>query len=327
MEVLLRSTADHVTFDNLKLRPQRGPINMTRVRQGALILAISIGDINTVATMLNEGADPNAGTVHLPCPLVTACRVGIMDITKLLIKTGAEINGGTIGSSLKGFRRSPLQSACEEGRTDIVHLLMNQAYDLTEDYAFKFAVASCINAGQTELFHFLSSKMGGSTSETLLYLGAVNGNVEIVNMLLERMHVGPHRLFETRLCLDLAAKNGRVTLVKALLDRGVQRYKTLSLTLLLAVLERRLEVARVLVDDGGALINSRHHFRGPEPNFGHVFTGTALMAAARNGDCPMIQMLMDRGVDLKMHRQGARALVLAKRRGHIDAVRFLTESN
>src|SRR5262249_25095779 len=147
------------------------------------------GDVVSVQRLLNMGANPNAREIVLTKPslsehskgneeklgdtaLMVAAHEGHLNIVKLLLHRGADVNG----RGMNGF--TPLITAASRRHRDIVRLLIargarpNQRND-NGDTAIIFAA----NAGQTSLVDVLLRKradINGGTGWTPLMEAAYN---------------------------------------------------------------------------------------------------------------------------------------------------------
>ena len=82
--------------------------------------AAAIGDIQLAANALNDGADANQPILGVT-PLYRASGNGYLDIVKLLVQRGADIN---LASS--EAIRTPLHEAAVRGQIDVVRFLLEQ---------------------------------------------------------------------------------------------------------------------------------------------------------------------------------------------------------
>lgn len=114
--------------------------------------------------------------------------------------------------------------------------------------------------------------------------------------------------------LSLATKNGRLEMVKFLVDKGANvNHGAINGTapLMLAATNGHLDVVKFLVDKG-ADVNAKDH-KG----------GTPLMAAAREGHLDMVKFLVEKGADVNARgNDGETPLTLATKQ---DVVEFLKQ--
>ena len=98
-------------------------------------MAVADGDVDRVRTLLQGGADPNhpvylteqwwskkygGWEVRTP-PLHTACDKGVLQMVKLLVQHGADIDSGD-----GRYGRTPLHQACVGGNKEVVVYLTKE---------------------------------------------------------------------------------------------------------------------------------------------------------------------------------------------------------
>jgi ankyrin repeat protein len=115
--------------------------------------------------------------------------------------------------------------------------------------------------------------------------------------------------------LSLATKNGRLDMVKFLVDKGANlNYGSVNGTtpLMLAATNGHLDVVKFLVDKG-ADVNAKDH-KG----------GTPLMAAVCEGNLDMVKFLVEKGAEVNARgNDGETPLTLATKQ---DVVEFLKQN-
>lgn len=95
-------------------------------KQTALIAAAERGRVDVARLLLNAGADVNATDKYGSTALVSASSAGHADIVKLLIAAGANVNMKTTGTY---GGETALMAASENGRTEIVRSLLEAGAD------------------------------------------------------------------------------------------------------------------------------------------------------------------------------------------------------
>ncbi|KAI1456647.1 ankyrin repeat-containing domain protein [Annulohypoxylon moriforme] len=158
---------------------------------------INTRDYSIVKKVVDAGCDANCieqgvlfGDGSRITPLLDAISTGDLEITQLLIQSGAEVNRPT-GS---GVRRTPLQKAAEMNNIPMVRLLL-------ENYAD-------VNAAP--------ARIGGATA---LQFAAIHGNCEMATILIEHgasQNVPPSIGGRERWPLEGAAENGRLDMLELL---------------------------------------------------------------------------------------------------------------
>ena len=83
----------------------------------ALIEATKLGDVDSVKSLIEKGADVNTENDWGCTPLHYAADSGYVDIAKLLIEHGADVNA----KDSDGW--TPLHYALKNGHTDVAELL------------------------------------------------------------------------------------------------------------------------------------------------------------------------------------------------------------
>ena len=100
-------------------------VNYKSRRTTALMESVSVGNGPMVQMLLNAGADPNLRCAHLPLQLAICC--GYVDICKILVDNGSEIN-----TSIEGCRPhcTAIHVAAGCGNLLIVQYLLAQGADI-----------------------------------------------------------------------------------------------------------------------------------------------------------------------------------------------------
>ena len=101
-----------------------------------LWVAADVGNVNRVKTLLQQGANPShpmywrkhwwnqqkRGWPGRYSPLHTACQRGHLEIVKLLIQAGANVDEGD-----DNFKSTPLHTACGRGQKEVAVDLIREA--------------------------------------------------------------------------------------------------------------------------------------------------------------------------------------------------------
>lgn len=142
--------------------------------------AILQGDIDTVRTLLQAGANPNPSVWYQTPVLVVAARKGNLEIVQELIVAGAKVN--------RGFDELPLHTAAEAGHLEVVRILLDAGADVEgyeEDYWTALMAAS--SAGHLQIVKLLVERGANvnawSQGETPLMLAAKGVHRDIYNFL------------------------------------------------------------------------------------------------------------------------------------------------
>lgn len=207
-----------------------------------LILASTHGSVAMVKELLSAGAPVNIHGEKGPyyssnqadnaSPIHAAIAGGYLDVTRLLLSQGADIENNVEGVL------TPLSVAASKGRADIVRLLLSVEANAIDGAALSHAVRE----GSIEIAQELLA--AGSKAEPVLALACRQGPLSMIELLLEKIYDGgkPETIIDEafavhglddsvfRLLLDYAPPTmkrfvqvcaaGSVTSVGIMLDRG-----------------------------------------------------------------------------------------------------------
>lgn len=152
----------------------------------ALIYAVEVGNIEFVKYLVSKGADINAESEFGITALCRAACLKSTDIAKFLIERGANIDGAKIKKS----DHSPLQDAVYLGNMDMVKLLVNNGANVNLKNASGNSIiyfAVCQN--RTEILKFLLGKnilVDALTTDNIspAMIATIKGNKEILKLLI-----------------------------------------------------------------------------------------------------------------------------------------------
>lgn len=263
-----------------------------------LTWAASAGHYETVAVLLEYGADVNATMTHMSTPLMMAARNNHTQVVKLLCDSGADGNAADVsGRTALAMAFLPFTHAIDpllvmhlidagadlnapdiNGETPLVHGLRGVSTD---------AMRVLIKSGADVCAH----DVGGKTA---LRRAAESGNLDIVACLLEHPDVNVNALDgRGRTALAGAVDHGRLAVVDMLLQTpGINVDTKLfprRCTALFYAASHAGPNAQVMVNrllDSGADVNARD-FYGQTP----------LMQATRYGRQDIAAILRQRGAD------------------------------
>jgi len=328
-------------------------LSAVAVSAGEIHEAIMRGDVARVTELIRAHPD----IVHerntnptLDAPLHTAATVGNVEIARLLLDAGAELEAGDRDNS------TPLHDACVTRKAEMVAFLMERGADVNRrdyngGYALSFAasggdaeiVRRLLDAGATlyyrdragfSLLHFAASRGLTVFADTLLAIG------EDVNA---RTASGltPLMLAAMRAQTDMAAKLlahgadpglrdehgqtalhggvGSIDMVRLLLDWGAEVDAATGqgwnpTPLIYACAQGNEETARLLVGKGA---NVNHLADGHRP----------LEYAVANGFTGLVNVLLEAGasLDFAEPQLGCSPLHIAALRGYADIARALID--
>ena len=202
--------------------------------QTALDYAIQAKNQTNVSLLLQKGADPNHQTHKKSGPLTFAIKKEFSLICRLLLQHGAKVNQCFFEN-----RRTPLHLAAEKKFTDIVKLLIEHGADVNKEDLFgvrPIHLAACFGnmllvrmlhaAGASlnvkdhdgkSVAHWAAQSKERGPLDYLKEVGvALNKQTKIVKPSLREAHFQRVGLST----LDLAAENGNIENVQALIENG-----------------------------------------------------------------------------------------------------------
>jgi ankyrin repeat protein len=299
----------------------------------ALMWAVSEGHGDAATALLAAGADVNARSNYVAAangrgfegrtpvanrtdpkteefasgwltPLMLAVREGDVDLARILVKAGADVN------AVAGDGKTALALAIFNGNYDAASFLVDSKADVNKADAQRFTplfwAVDRRNMETAPNFPWMVTADPLPLIRKLLDAGA-NPNALVNNTPRARMREGsPRIVFAT--ALMRAAFAADLELVKLLLERGADP-KILS----------RDNESMLSAAAGLAFIHGYHRGKGPEErlqvvklfvelgndvNWADDYGITPLMAAGNYGNVPIIQFLIDAGADLTAHDLG-----------------------
>lgn len=229
---------------------------------------------------------------HIDAALVSACEEGHTELVKLLLEKGADIHAEDDDS---------LRRASKNGHFEIVKLLLENGVNIHAGKDSALYV-SCVN-GHTDIVKLLVEKgadisLSGSMNEVNIHFGGTN-------------HLGDTH---TTSALQQAAYKGHVEITKFLLEihrqRGEFPEKDLLSDILGNVAEHgHFEVAKLMLENGADV---------------HYDSDIALRSASDNGEIEIVKLLLQYGADV--HAENDEALRSASGNGETEIVKLLLEN-
>jgi ankyrin repeat protein len=254
------------------LARHRGPRGRTRLMHAALEK-----DEARARFLLERGADANAADDGGETALMRACESDSLPVARLLVELGgADVNAAD------GTGYTALLFASDAG---IVRFLVARGAD--------------VNVIPGDFY-----------SQTALMLACERGDLESVKCLVERgadvNTPAGGNLYESKTALMFACHNGDIDKVRYLVEglANVHAVSAAGMTpLMYACVYKRVEVARFLVEEGGAAVNAARAHDGM----------TALTYAAEKGCTEIARVLIAAGASVNAARTdtGTTALWLA----------------
>ena len=274
------------------------------------LLAMGAGDADIGATAF-EGETP----------LVTASRIGNVEIVDLLLKARVNVNVRNSAitplfyAALMGHTRivqlllsagaryanqenklSPLFAASLMGHADVVRLLLDAGYnpDITTNYGIT-PLYCAIQKGHSRVARLLltagaDKNLSPAHGESPLVLAVHNGDLDLVNLLLDKDNINKPTSNGIR-PLHEAARSGHTELVRLLLKKGAERnlQKTYGETpIYLAAQNGHFEAVELLLSEGAD---------SKQKTANEI---TPLLEAARNGHAKIVELLHKNGSPLMM---------------------------
>lgn len=276
------------------------PPRPTPDAQSPLRAALEVRDLGvaelTAATLLSNGANPNAAEPAGSSALHAAAARGSAELVEMLIRKGADLaarddRGRTATDIARGAAVSTLAGAAGIARD---HVALRRAFDASG--------AAYVPANLADI-PLITQRS---------FVGLGHGRMEELARRLEREPRLVHATATTtEMAVEAAGHTGRIPIVEYLLARGA------PLSMPAAVVRGRTDEVGALLDRGA----ERVHERGP-----HDF---ALLwyPVIGGGNTDMAELLLSRGADVEaQHYLGTTALHWAARADQIDMAALLIDA-
>lgn len=216
-----------------------------------------------------------------------ACAQGDLPVVRRLLRVGANVN------FVDDAGETPLFSAASKGCLEIARLLLDAGATTT------------INQGNHE------------SGRTAFHEGALNGHIDIVQLLLEQGVDINRRTKKGSTALIYAAAGGHVNILRFLLEQGVdidQRNDIGWNALNLSAKKGHRDVVDLLLEKGAQI-----NFIEMESN-----RGSALMQAARYGHADIVRLLLEKGAHVEIKNRRRRdAIYYARKKNQAIIVQML----
>lgn len=161
-----------------------------------LAYAAAYGNLDIIKLLLKKGADINGQVAYGDVPVIKALEHDQKDIVKYLIVNGADVN------LANDFGVSPFIGFCAMGERKLVKMALAHGGKINEAYTQKMSEAK------------------GRKNWTALQSSVVYGQLEVVKLLLEAGGDPFIKDARGKNCFELAAENGR----SGVLDHLMRRY-------------------------------------------------------------------------------------------------------
>uniref|UniRef100_A0A672IQK3 Ankyrin repeat and KH domain-containing protein 1-like n=1 Tax=Salarias fasciatus TaxID=181472 RepID=A0A672IQK3_SALFA len=283
----------------------------------ALTYACAGGFVDVVKVLLKEGANIEDHNENGHTPLMEAASAGHVEVARVLLEYGAGIN-----THSNEFKESALTLACYKGHLDMVRFLLEAGADQEHktDEMHTALMEACMD-GHVEVARLLLDSgaqvnMPADSFESPLTLAACGGHVELAALLIERGANLEEVNDEGYTPLMEAAREGHEEMVALLLAQGAninaQTEETQETALTLACCGGFLEVADFLIKAGADI---------------ELGCSTPLMEAAQEGHLELVKYLLAAGANVHATTAtGDTALTYACENGHTDVADVLLQA-
>ncbi|KAJ7049829.1 ankyrin repeat-containing domain protein [Mycena amicta] len=290
------------------------------------------------ASLMLEYSDAPAGS-----PIYWAARFGYSDIMQLLCQQGADIGAD------HGFLGNTLQAASFRGHLEVTRMLLEYGADVNKQVvSYSMSHSRDSNALLRPRGEHLSINIGDYSNA--LQAASAGGHLDVVRLLLEYGADVNAQGRLNRNALQAASEGGHLNIVRLLLEHGADVNAQGGLygnSLQAASESAGGHLVRLLLEHG-ADVNAQGGFYGnalqAASDGGHLdivrlllehgadvnaqggLCGSSLQAASASGHLDVVRLLLEHGANINM--QGGHygnALQAALAGGHLDVVRLLLE--
>jgi ankyrin repeat protein len=193
----------------------------TQRELGLFIRACAKGDTALVRGMLKKGFDPDALHENTGSrPLHGAAGGGHLDIVKLLLRAGADVNLQETWKSMPP-KGTPLENAAARGHLNICKLLVKYGADLNKVGDFTPLRAAAAH-GQSQIVRFLLRAGAHIAPPSILRVAVWARNKETVRLLIEAGADVHSADDDGRTLLHIAAPHKTAEIMKLLLKAGIE---------------------------------------------------------------------------------------------------------
>uniref|UniRef100_A0A0A9WC50 Ankyrin repeat and KH domain-containing protein 1 n=1 Tax=Lygus hesperus TaxID=30085 RepID=A0A0A9WC50_LYGHE len=320
----------------------------------SLVEACTDGDVGTVRKLLTEGRSVHETTDEGESLLSLACSAGYYELAQVLLAMHANVEDRGIKGDC-----TPLMEAASSGYVDIVRLLIHHGADVNAQSSsgntpLMYACAGGhVEAVRVLLDNGANVEDHNENGHTPLMEAASAGHVPVAEILLARgAGINTHSNEFKESALTLACYKGHLDMVRFLLEAGAdQEHKTdeMHTALMEASMDGHVEVARLLLDSGAQVNMPTDSFESPltlAACGGHVDLAlllierganieevndegyTPLMEAAREGHEDMVAVLLVKGANINAQTEETQetALTLACCGGFLEVANFLIKN-
>lgn len=278
------------------------------IRGASLIYALKKGHQKTVKVLLGNFAGNMIDQVSLDDALREASGSGYVEIVKLLLSAGANVNP-------KLIRKAPLHRACEKGHEEIVKLLLAAGADVDAGYGWNSALCSASKPGFENTVKALLAaggrKLVSRHGSSALWCASREGHERVVELLTQAGVPSSGLDFP----LSCASSEGHANTVKLLLSAGANpstHDHWREPPLHSATQKGHAEIVQLLLSAGADVNKVYDIYYREKPE-------SALEVASSGGYEEITQQLLKANADIN---QGE-PLVRASKNGHVNIVKLL----
>ena len=282
----------------VQLLHQEGVVIPQHLLTKCLFSAVRTGSTQTIATLLDMGAEINSPNSQGKVPLLRAVEKGFIKPIELLLDRGASLEYCT------GRFMQNLDAAIEHGHTQVLQLLLRRKVKLDVDNML--ITASKTNHSVIVQLLLDNGAEVNASGGAALCNAIKKGNMETIQLLLSN---GANVKASGSAPLRAAAEMGNLQLVEVLLDNGADVNVQCGQALCIAAERDKWEIVQLLVENGADV---------------NVQGGKALRTAAERDKSEIVQLLVENGADVNV--QCGQALCIAAERDKWEIVQLLVEN-
>ena len=276
--------------------------------------AVKSGDIVKVQDILNRGADINAKDEFGRSALIVASQEGKLEVVQLLIDKRVDVNTKGVKDN-EGM--TPLMGASATNHLGVAKFLIEKGADVNANASGHTALMMASLGGHTDIVKLLIEHEAN--------VNVKGGSLEFTPLM--SAVAGNHLevvkiLIENGAKIDTRTRSGltpfdlaETSEIKAYLkSHGVKKGNPADVQALLSAAEAGN------IDRAQDLLN-----KGVDVNAGHLGV-TALIKASYYGHLDVVKLLLNKGAEVNSQPVfGSTALIEAARKGHIEIVKILIE--
>ena len=284
---------------------------------GMVSLAVANGHTCVVQHLIQQYPH---GSVILSKSLVIAVKKGLKSIVELLLDNGADIE---TQDSRPGW---PLRAAVASGNLDLLKLLLERGANINSDGGQGNSLRCAAYDGNLQVIQYLIEYGANPKLDGALQDAAMNGHIPVIEELLA-VGANINSRGQMGSALDCAITGGHPDTVRLLLERGASASEVIETEegktspwpnpLLHASRNRNgdFHIVKLLLDAGA------------DPNASSILWGNfrlPLHAAAKMGNIDILQVLLEHGAKVNAQAEdGFGAIHFAAQSGYHDALQFL----